>query len=144
MNTFYHPTFSSTNDTGFPPVPPEAHQKAGVLSETSSIKNSSAYFESMATFVRAAFGTSTALLNQAAGGLIIDSETGETIDDLYTKIAESIPYSLCQTDHDVCCQLILREKTAKLPNLVKEALWIYSGYRFDWAYRNLIKKLTQH
>ena len=127
MNTLDHPTFSFTHNAGVPPAPPEAHQRADIEAisdaERTQIKD---YLRTMREFVCAQLFKSTLEVKEAAGNVIINMETGETIKDLYQKIEAKIPYSQIyeEWEYERVCKI--KHAASKLGQIHEDALFLFA------------------
>ena len=131
MNTPNHPTFTSTDDTGVSPAPPEAYQRAGVESidpvsdaERAKVKN---YLRSVREFVCAQAFKSTAEVKEAAGNVIVDIEKGETIKEVYQKIEARLYCKEGQVGFEFWKACAIKKATPQLGKIHAEALFAYSG-----------------
>ena len=128
MNTPNHPTFTSTDDTGVSPAPPEAHQRAGVelVSDTERAKTKK-YLGSIREFVCAQAFKSTAEVKEAAGNVIVDIEKGETIKEVYQKIEARLYCKEGQVGFEFWKACAIKKATPQLGKIHAEALFAYSG-----------------
>lgn len=143
MNTRNHPTFSTTNDAGVPPVPPEAHQRADVKAidpvsdvEYGKIKN---YLRSIREFFCAQAFKSTDDVKKAAGNVIVDMETGKCIRDFYQQIEIMPPCGAIQESLEFELAFAVKEAAATLEPPQAEALFTFSGIAPDVDLEKLAK-----